>query len=730
MTPAIDKLLFSAASGFADAAGRRAFLEYACRGDPGQLRRIEEMLDIQSDADEFFDLRPGVSADRPVSDGDEPELGVDARIGPYRLIDRLGAGGCGVVYLAEQFSPVKRKVALKIIRLGMDTEQVIARFSLERESLALMDHPNIARVLDAGATASGRPYFVMELVDGERITGFCDRCQLRLRQRLELFILVCDAIQHAHQKGLIHRDIKPSNIIVSEHDGHPVPKVIDFGIAKATAAGADNDATMTRSGQFIGTPAYMSPEQAAGGADIDTRCDIYSLGILLYELLTGSPPLAMEHLKDRGPDEIRTLIRDEDTRMPSARLKGIPRDELAVIAGRRGIDAQKLPAQLSGDLDWIVMKAIDKDRQRRYETANALAMDVQRYLSEQAVLARPPSRIYLLQKLVRRNRIVFAAAGVALSGLVGGFGVSTWLFLREREARQEQARLRAVAEYARSVESGLREVAETADQVAKAAVHLRYKEMEQADDLVRGLSAERAPRTLEAANTFRSLANWNLTRERWGEAAQRFILMAHVLTSVDMSDSNLVSHELLPSLTAVFEWGESGQYENLRELAIRRFADSASPNVAEQVIKATLMTPADPETLRRILPLATVIESALGGPKRTRDTHNLAWQEFSMALIEYRQGHFDAAARWAGQSLASATNSRTRAVSNEMVLAMVDIRQGRPAKARERLRDVRSQVNHWEEAPFRVTGDDGLWSNWGIARILLRETEAMLAEAE
>ncbi|MCP5532811.1 MAG: serine/threonine protein kinase [Akkermansiaceae bacterium] len=684
------------------------------------------MLEIQSDADEFFELHPEVGGDETAEES-EPDVGVDARIGPYRLIDRIGSGGCGVVYLAEQRAPVNRKVALKIIRIGMDTEAVIARFSLEREALALMDHPNIARVLDAGTTASGRPYFVMELVDGEKITDFCDRCRLALRQRLEMFVLVCEAIQHAHQKGVIHRDIKPSNVIVREVDGKPVPKVIDFGIAKATAAEIETAATVTKSGQLVGTPAYMSPEQASGGADIDTRSDIYSLGVLLYELLTGSTPVKPEQLRNQGPEEILHILLDEDTGMPSVRLREIPDDEIGEIAGQRATDPKRLPSQLAGDLDWIVMKSIEKDRVRRYDTADGLAMDVRRYLAGQPVLARPPSRAYLFSKLVRRNRALFAAAAVALTGLLGGLGVSTWLFLRERDARQQQTKLRAEAERARANEVVLREFAEAGDVVAQAAVLLRYKEMEQSDEMIDKLRAERLPLTLETANTLMSLANWNLTEGRWDKAVRRFKLLALVLTSVDMTDSDRVSHDLLPTLTAVCEWGGPGQYETLRSLAIDRFADTANAVVAEQVIKATMLKPTDQRTLQRLLPAAAVIEAAADRQNGNQDPHMAAWRCFSLALLRYRTGDLDAAEHWVGRSLSTAKNSSSREISNHLVLALVEARRGNPAAARNLLEDAREHVSRWEEKPFRINTSDGvLWSNWGINRILLREAEAVL----
>ncbi|GAA5125039.1 serine/threonine-protein kinase [Luteolibacter yonseiensis] len=726
MTPSIDKLLFTAASHFVEAAERRTFLEFACKGDVKRLRQIEELLAISQDAEEFFDLQGEETAPVVTETEEVNEGSLGARIGPYRLIDRLGSGGCGVVYLAEQQVPVKRRVALKIIRLGMNTENVISRFNLEREALALMDHPNIARVLDAGATASGLPYFVMELVDGERITEFCDQKRLGLRARLELFILVCEAIQHAHQKGVIHRDIKPSNVLVRTDDGRAVPKVIDFGIAKATAGHLDVEATVTNFGQFIGTPAYMSPEQAAGGTDIDTRSDIYSLGALLCELLSGSPPIRFEHFNERSEEEIRSMLRDGDTGMPSAKLREISKDEVEKIAGDRGVDPQRLPALLAGDLDWIVMKALEKERPRRYETANGLALDVQRYLNEEPVLARPPSRRYLLTKMIRRNRIKFVAASIALFGLLGGFGVSTWLFFRERDAREEQARLRVVAEHARANEVHLREMAEAADLMNQAAVFLKYRDIEQADNLVRGITPERVPRSLESAATLKAVANWNLEQKRWKEAAQRFNLLGHVLTSVDMSDSDQISFSLLPALTAVSEWGEPGQYDQLRLLTIKRFEKSANPVVTEQIIKGALLEPADPKILEQVQPLAKVVSTSLAGPKRESDAHNIAWRQFSLALLAYREGRLTEAGDWARRSLATNNQSDTRAVSNRIILAMVDAESGRITEARSALEDARKQVDQWAESPFQVTNADRtLWYNWGATRILLKQAEKM-----
>jgi len=373
------------------------------------------------------------------------------RIGRYRLLEEIGHGGCGVVYMAEQEEPVRRKVALKVIKLGMDTRQVVARFEAERQALALMDHPNIAKVLDAGATDTGRPYFVMELVGGVKITDYCDEKQLTTHQRLDLFIQVCRAIQHAHQKGVIHRDIKPSNVLVATQDGAPVPKVIDFGIAKATQGKLTDDTVFTAFEQFLGTPTYMSPEQAQlGSLDVDTRSDIYSLGVLLYELLTGTTPFDTKELVAAGLDEMRRTIREQDPVRPSTRLSTMLTGELTPTAQRRQTEAPKLIHLLRGDLDWIAMKCLEKDRTRRYETANGLARDIERHLNNEPVLARPPSAAYRTQKFVRRNKLLVTAAAAIATVLVLGVLVSAWqAFRAAREARlaeSEGARAKLAAE--------------------------------------------------------------------------------------------------------------------------------------------------------------------------------------------------------------------------------------------------------------------------------------------
>ena len=358
--------------------------------------------------------------------GTSPREGPGAQIGPYKILQAIGEGGFGSVFMAEQREPVKRRVALKIIKLGMDTRQVIARFEAERQALAMMDHPNIARVLDAGATDSGRPYFVMEYIKGVPILEYCDTERLDTRRRLDLFVSVCRAIQHAHQKGIIHRDIKPSNVLVTMHDGEPIVKVIDFGIAKATSGDLTDKTLFTGHRQMIGTPAYMSPEQAEmSGLDIDTRSDIYSLGVLLYELLTGTTPFDNAELMSKGFVEMMRIIREVEPHKPSTRLSSLTVTARRTAELRHETDPGKLRMLLRGDLDWIVMKCLEKDRTRRYDTATGLALDIKRHLNDEPVTATPPSAGYRLRKFIRRNRVGFIAGSFVACVLVLGIAGTT-----------------------------------------------------------------------------------------------------------------------------------------------------------------------------------------------------------------------------------------------------------------------------------------------------------------
>ena len=440
------------------AAQRQAYVDGACGGDDALHREVESLLHAAEQAGSLLEEMATNVVDRPNEMAAPAPLAEKPgdRIGRYKLLEQIGEGGMGAVWMAEQDEPVRRRVALKIIKLGMDTRDVVARFEAERQALALMDHPNIARVFDGGASGSGRPYFVMELVRGVPFTNYCDEAKLTTRERLVLFNQVCQAVQHAHQKGIIHRDLKPSNILVALHDGVPVPKVIDFGIAKATDQRLTDKTLFTHFQEFLGTPAYTSPEQAEMGAlDIDTRTDIYSLGVLLYKLLTGTTPFETKELLEQGLDEMRRTIREKEPPRPSTRLSRLEMAELTTTAQRRRTEAPKLIALLRGDLDWIVMKCLEKDRTRRYETANGLAADLRRYLNSEPVLARPPSKVYRLRKLVHRNKLAFAAAGIVFVALLGALGVSIYSLAEERSARSR-------AEIAERAQSQLRQDAESA----------------------------------------------------------------------------------------------------------------------------------------------------------------------------------------------------------------------------------------------------------------------------
>jgi len=456
---------------------RAAYLDDACRDKPELRQKVENLLAV----------KPGENAHTVDSTREHvqvPTAMIGSRIGPYKLLQRLGEGGMGTVYLAEQEHPVKRRVALKIIKTGMDSDQVTARFEQERQALAVMDHPNIAKVLDAGATEAGRPFFVMELVKGIPITRFCDQEHLTPQQRLELFVPVCQAVQHAHQKGIIHRDLKPSNVLIALYDGKAVPKVIDFGVAKATYQKLTERTMFTEVGSIVGTLEYMAPEQAElNNLDIDTRADIYSLGVLMYELLTGSPPFTAKQLRGAAFTEMLRMIREVEPPKPSTRLSSS--DELPSIAANRKLEPRRLTSLVTGELDWIVMKALEKDRGRRYETANGLAMDIERYLADEPVLASPPSAVYRMKKFVRRNKgPVAAAVGLLLALSAGVVGTSIGLVRAEKawqaESKQRQIaqtkEKEAVAEKAKALKAAEQE------RLAKEEVKAQKAEVEAARD--------------------------------------------------------------------------------------------------------------------------------------------------------------------------------------------------------------------------------------------------------
>jgi serine/threonine protein kinase len=495
-----EKDVFLAALALPDAEEREAYLQAAYAGHPELLGRLRELLSAHDESQGPLDRRPaalGVTVDAAHAEGP------DSVIGAYQLLQQIGEGGMGTVWMAQQTEPIKRLVAVKLIKAGMDSRQVIARFEAERQALALMDHAHIARVLDAGTTGAGRPYFVMDLVKGVPITRYSDEHRLTPRQRLELFIPICEAVQHAHQKGIIHRDLKPSNVLVALSDGKPVPKVIDFGVAKAAGQPLTDKTLVTGFGAIVGTPEYMSPEQAEiNQLDIDTRSDIYSLGVLLYELLTGSPPFTRQELDKGGLLEMLRVIREQEPPRPSTKLSTA--EGLPTLAANRGTEPAKLTKLVRGELDWIVLKALEKDRNRRYETANGLAMDIQRYLADEPVLACPPSAGYRLKKFVRRNKRTLITAALLGAMLLVVAGIVGWT-ARDRAARRSR-NAEAVAALLGQCEAALR-----ADQADQAGIALEAAERRAGDGGAKELAGRLARcradlgllRKLDATDTFR-----------------------------------------------------------------------------------------------------------------------------------------------------------------------------------------------------------------------------------
>ena len=441
-----EREIFDAALALSDHDAQDDYVRRACGDDSAMREHLLGLLQAQRKLGSFLEAAPiaeGVNATAlHTSPIQHPGEFIAGR---YKLLEAIGEGGMGSVWVAEQSQPVKRKVALKLIKAGMDSKSVLARFEAERQALAVMDHPNIAKVLDGGLTEQGRPYFVMEYVKGIPITEYCDSRQLSVPERLQLFAQVCQAVQHAHQKGIIHRDLKPSNILVAPYDDKPVPKVIDFGLAKAIHQSLTENTLHTAHDMVLGTPLYMSPEQAQlNNIDIDTRSDIYSLGVLLYELLTGSTPLEKQRFKQAAWDEMRRMIREEDPPRPSLRLSSA--ETLPSVAAGRHTEPARLTRLVRGELDWIVMKALEKDRTRRYETANGFAADVLRYLSGEPVTAAPPSTMYRFQKFIRRNKGKVIASGLVLLALLAGMAGTSWQWYRAEQSLVAEAIQRKKAE--------------------------------------------------------------------------------------------------------------------------------------------------------------------------------------------------------------------------------------------------------------------------------------------
>jgi eukaryotic-like serine/threonine-protein kinase len=712
------KLIFLNAAEIAAPDERRTFVEAQCAGDESLRTEIEELLRHQHSLGSFLES-PAVdftgTAELPVLTECPGTI-----IGPYKLLEQIGEGGFGVVFLAEQEKPVRRRVALKIIKPGMDTRQVISRFEAERQALAMMDHPNIAKVFDAGATESGRPYFVMELVQGIPITDYCDECNLTTGERLELFISVCQAVQHAHQKGVIHRDIKPANVLVAMQDGLPAAKIIDFGVAKAINQRLTEHTLATGFAQMLGTPLYMSPEQAElSPLGVDTRSDVYSLGVLLYELLTSTTPFDKERLHDASYDEMRRIIREEEPPRPSARISTLAADLVTTVAEHRRTDASRLLHTVRGELDWIVMKCLDKDRTRRYETVNALMMDVQRHLDDEPVLARSPTNVYRFQKMVRRNKLAFAAASAVLTALVLGLGASTWMFFKERAAReravvaeQEQARLRQEAQVEeQKAKTAAAKSEQMAAYMANLAQVLARGDLLEAEKLVSELLTPELEGDPQSAGWLRFRGDLWARTGRWKEAAADFSKL------IELEPENHENYHMLAPL--LVQSGDLDAYRRHCAQVVKRFGKADDPAIAERMAKDCLILASSGADLDVV---DDMIDSALAaGP----DYWAATFFQFAKGLSEYRQGHFTSAVEWVQKALAKPGESEFRDAQAYLVLAMAHHQLNQVDEARAALAEGSAVIE--ARQPILGSGARGAdWNDWLIAGALQREAKALI----
>ena len=675
---------------------RAAYLAQIC-GDDTRLRaRVEELLQASNDAGRFLE-------------GEAPAVyeGPGSQIGPYKLLEQIGEGGFGLVFMAEQTSPVRRRVALKVLKPGMDTRRVVARFEAERQALAMMDDVHIARVLDGGETASGRPYFVMELVCGAPITDFCDQHSLAVRERLRLLLSICQAVEHAHLKGIIHRDLKPSNILVTLRDGEPLVKVIDFGIAKALGEPLTEKTLFTGFSQMVGTPRYMSPEQVDnGGLDIDTRTDIYALGVLLYELLTGTTPLDEKRVRTAGYEEVCRLIREEEPPAPSTRVATLGQ-AATTFSSLRGSDPVRLGKLFRGELDWIALKALDKDRNRRYKTASAFAADVQHYLADEPVLACPPSKWYRFRKFARRHTAgLVASVAVLVAVLAGlaGLATSNALIRREQSRTQDE-----------------KERAEEAEKLAE----------QQADQIRRDLS------NLTAANALADRGRWYASVTRWDDAyaaftraielrpdhaalrAERGDLLA-LLGLLDLAAADFWEEMKLRQPDGPFRYflhallrldaGDTEGYRLVRSRMVERFGGTTNPTFASELMRASLLGP-DPEGD----PIGDVerCEVLLADSPQSRYRLQL------LGISQYRAGRYEEAVERLRASLDAPADSSVQQLAYS-VLAMARHKLGQAAEARQALDTAAQAIDGWNQQRYEANGGNwvmhrGAASVWPVA---------------
>jgi serine/threonine protein kinase len=714
---------------------RSDYVDRACDRDEDLRCKVRALLDANDRAGRFMEELPSAFAEERIQQARAIEKQGDW-IGRYRLLQQIGEGGWGVVFLAEQKEPVRRKVALKVIKPGMDTKSVIARFEAERQALALMDHPNIARVIDAGMTDGGRPFFVMELVEGVKITDYCDQHSLSTKARLGLFTQVCDAIQHAHQKGIIHRDIKPSNILVTTGtDGRPVPKVIDFGVAKATGGQQLTDKTIfTARDMLIGTPAYMSPEQVSlMSADVDTRTDIYSLGVLLYELLTGTTPFDTRELLKAGFDEVRRVIRDEEPPRPSTRLSTLMEADTENFSKHFGVAPPWLIRELQGELDWIVMRALEKDRARRYATAHGLGVDVGRYLSGEPVSARPPSGLYKARKFVARNKLPCASLATILVLLATGLAVVTRLLVVEK---QERVRAQHQGEVYRleglgtmywqqgnlgEAEKCFRQsfairrqfLGGSPPNLVVATQFLVLLEQENkyddSDQLFDGFPKSHLLALPGYASLFAEIGESIAMKGRWRQATNDVTNL--VKTEPDSPNGY---HTLAPLLVAC---GDVPEYRRLCQQIVLHFRGAQDPNTADRMAKDCLILPSSGADLNIVGALADVAVSKY-------PSYSLF--QCCKALAEYRQERFSEAVKWA-DSATKDPFSYSKA-EGYAILSMARFKSGQTNEAFIALAECDKVIE--EQLPKLSNGNLGQdWRDWIIAHALQKEAKALVNRA-
>jgi serine/threonine protein kinase len=736
----IEMAVFETAIQLGDERLRKAYLDFTFRDSPGGRAKIQALLDAEHQSRSFFheaSLTCGKVASDLLANGKVNLAAASAELeglagqpialgGRYQIISLIGEGSGGLVYLAAQHEPVCRRVAIKILRFGVDSPQVIATFEREGQALALMNHPHIAQIFDVGASASGQPFFVMELVEGERITRFCDSHQFGIERRLELFIQVCGAIQHAHQKGIIHRDIKPSNLLVVMTDGQPMPKVIDFGIAKATAEGLSGSGVDVSGEPFIGTPAYMSPEQAEnGGRDVDTRSDIYALGVLLYELLTGSTPHDPDLLMREGVSGLSSAIRRNPILRPTESLALLDHGGLTKLAADRKIQPGRLIKALRGDLDAIVMKALSMDRQARYATVNNFATDLRRHLDWLPVTAHASGTLYHCRKFLRRNRLAVSSVSGITVALIVGSALAFLTYLRELETNEKAA-------FIHTSEAALRQQAEAREVVSKVAILINDGKIDEADALLQEIPLATIQPSLEAAKIFRYLGDRNAVLGRWDKASQCFVKLmeANRLESPEKTAAGL---ELLA--LAVLEGGSADNYDRIRREMLERIPEPKTIVSAEPVMRTSLLLPPDGEILRQMEPMAVILTDSVNRlePLSTIEKNFMAWNAQTLALFESRRGNHSASLEMAKISNALDDSLASRNAANKALSAMALHGLGKPDLAISKLMEARQIISS-----FSPEADGGIsdlpsgaccsWNSRAFATILAREAGALLDE--